>query len=621
MLADLTPPELACECVRLGSQPEYSGPTTEIWKGRWLDKQDVALIFYKEYRTGLRDDDAIQRFGGQIGIWRRLNSPFVLRLYGWCKLDGETYLVSPWLRNRDVVRYLDGDKGRHQKCISLVYEIAQGLRYLHNQNIIHGSLKPSNILVQDDGRACLSDFSLAKLATPDAKNTQLNPQVNSFRYQAPEVILDKPISTASDVYSWAMTALEIITGFTPFYMRSTPGQLLEVIMKNLIPTRDDHKSPVLDKHPEIWDMFVRCWSREPADRPTAKKIVESMEMIMEGPKNAPLDFAAAGVLQGADLEKRRDQERTQPTLHSWSLSTSQSPTPISLPEELTRLDHDVTPATGPLILLLQALGREAPKTTRHKHKVYAIIVRARDVCNHILAIGTGPEFNGLDDLDEYYNMIDALEGVLLRLAQLLPAEQVTFGPEMCASWSENQNTLITILDKLHRPPFNFDLPSSEQEYAKNTAFDACYWLSLLLHEGIEQELGRRYSGTALPPDVASVQEALHYLENEIKRSYSDDATRELVIDIATRLYESLAVPAPKEDKDTAFPIRFVRPPTQIQGTEDSLVTQLSETFSSLDLESSLQPLDVQALGERWQILSAPGSATLRGMATAAPAMF
>ncbi|KAG9038389.1 hypothetical protein FS837_001257, partial [Tulasnella sp. UAMH 9824] len=161
-----------------------------------------------------------------------------------------------------------------------IYEIAQGLRYLHNQDIIHGSLKPSNILVQDDGRACLSDFSLAKLATPDAKNTQTNPQVNVFRYQAPEVILDEPISKASDVYSWAMTALEIITGDPPFHTWKSPGQLVaQVITKNQVPTRSDYKSSVLDNHPEIWEMFERCWSREPTDRPTAKEIVDVLETI------------------------------------------------------------------------------------------------------------------------------------------------------------------------------------------------------------------------------------------------------------------------------------------------------------------------------------------------------
>ncbi|KAG8911513.1 hypothetical protein FRC01_005673 [Tulasnella sp. 417] len=275
-LADLTPPELACECVRLGSQPEYSGPRNDIWKGRWLDKQDVALIFLNI--TDRSPEPLTQRFERQIKVWRKLDNPFVLRLYGWCKFEDETYLVSPWLRNRDVVRFLEAKKNRDRICLRLIYEIAQGLQYLHSQKIMHGSLKPSNILVQDNGSAVLSDFSLATLPTFYSSKTRSNPRVNVFRYQAPEVILDQPISEASDVYSWAMTALEIITGKPPYHTLRSAGQFVGlVITKSQTPQQTDYKSPVLDKYPELWDLFARCWQREPKERPTAKEIVDGLK--------------------------------------------------------------------------------------------------------------------------------------------------------------------------------------------------------------------------------------------------------------------------------------------------------------------------------------------------------
>ncbi|KAG8964997.1 hypothetical protein FRC00_013773 [Tulasnella sp. 408] len=279
--ADSTPPELARECVRLGTQPEHSGSSNEIWKGRWLNTQDVALVLFKQYKLDTRDEKAILRFERQIKVWRKLDNPFVLRLYGWCKFEGETYLVSPWLRNGDVVKYLDGNRSRDQKCLSLVHEIAQGLHYLHKQSIIHGSLNPSNILVGDDHCAVISDFSFAKLATPDAKITQKTPQVNAFRYQAPEVILDQPISEASDIYSWAMTALEIITGNPPYHTQRSPGQLLtELTMKNKCPNRSDYNSSVLNTHPEIWELFSECWRRKPEERPKAERVVEVLRKIL-----------------------------------------------------------------------------------------------------------------------------------------------------------------------------------------------------------------------------------------------------------------------------------------------------------------------------------------------------
>ncbi|KAG8905408.1 hypothetical protein FRC00_013295, partial [Tulasnella sp. 408] len=115
--SDATPAELACECARIGIQVEHSGARNDIWKGRWLDKEDLALIFSKEYKMAARDHGAIQ-----------------------------------------------------------ILEIAKGLGYLHAENIIHGSVQPSNILINDDGRAVLSDFSLSQPAIVGAKNIQINPQ-------------------------------------------------------------------------------------------------------------------------------------------------------------------------------------------------------------------------------------------------------------------------------------------------------------------------------------------------------------------------------------------------------------------------------------------------------------
>ncbi|KAG9024838.1 hypothetical protein FS837_005179 [Tulasnella sp. UAMH 9824] len=216
-LSDLAPPELAGECVRLSIQ--HSGTRNDIWKGRWLDRQDVALILWKECNRGTRDHNGTQ-----------------------------------------------------------ILEIARGLAYLHNKKIIHGFLKPSNILINDDGRAILSDFSLVQPPAIGGKSAQVN-QLNVTRYQSPELISGEAVSEASDVYSWAMTALEIITGKPPFSSWTSPEQLTLHIKENGILIRGDHKSPVLDKYPEIWELFMKCWSREQTHRPTATMVVEVIEKI------------------------------------------------------------------------------------------------------------------------------------------------------------------------------------------------------------------------------------------------------------------------------------------------------------------------------------------------------
>ena len=105
-----------------------------------------------------------------------------------------------------------------------ITEVAKGLQYLHRQRNFHGSLQPSNILVDDNGIPVLSDFALSKPISPNAMHTQSNRHATDFRYHAPETDVDDHMSTANDVYSWGMSALEIVSGSTSLFKSNhSPG--------------------------------------------------------------------------------------------------------------------------------------------------------------------------------------------------------------------------------------------------------------------------------------------------------------------------------------------------------------------------------------------------------------
>lgn len=87
-----------------------------------------------------------------------------------------------------------------------------GLAYLHNRGVLHGALQPSNVLVEEDGQAVLSDFTLSKTVSDAAIIPSGSSQASSFRYQAPEISDTGVLTKSADVYSWAMTALEIVSG-------------------------------------------------------------------------------------------------------------------------------------------------------------------------------------------------------------------------------------------------------------------------------------------------------------------------------------------------------------------------------------------------------------------------
>ncbi|KAG8915068.1 hypothetical protein FRC00_008209 [Tulasnella sp. 408] len=95
----------------------------------------------------------------------------------------------------------------------------------------------------------------------------------------------------------------------------------------------------------------------------------------------------------------------------------EEPLTVSLSGELIHLERESTPATEQLVTLLKETGKIAVTISRHKHKVYSIILRAQEICNYILSLGERPEDQQPSDaggllrvLDEYSDLIEALEG-------------------------------------------------------------------------------------------------------------------------------------------------------------------------------------------------------------------
>lgn len=94
-------------------------------------------------------------------------------------------------------------------------EIVQGLQYLHSRELLHGDVKPSNILIDDGGHVQLGDFTLLRALAMDDHgplNSQSSCDLASLRYQPPEVMKAEKVTPAADVYSWAMSFLVIASG-------------------------------------------------------------------------------------------------------------------------------------------------------------------------------------------------------------------------------------------------------------------------------------------------------------------------------------------------------------------------------------------------------------------------
>ncbi|KAG8905616.1 hypothetical protein FRB99_008562 [Tulasnella sp. 403] len=263
--------DLSKEVEKLGQRPIHAGTMFDIWKGVWLQDFLVALKVFRGVDIRIKDMDRIYR---QVDLWRTLSHPNILKLYGIATLDSgpniPLYFVSPWLKNRDVVTYLKNNPDADR--LKLVYEIGKGLQYLHSLNIVHSYLQGSNVLVAIDGTAVLSDFSLSKVIDGSTLLTQSNGPQSSLRWMSPEAQNAGQLTFKSDVYSWAMTALQIFSGQIPYYPIRAMGQLVvTIVIGQKKPQRQDYPSPWITDR--MWDLFTQCWSEEPEQRPPVDYIL------------------------------------------------------------------------------------------------------------------------------------------------------------------------------------------------------------------------------------------------------------------------------------------------------------------------------------------------------------
>eukprot|EP00252_Welwitschia_mirabilis_P017499 TRINITY_DN3877_c0_g1_i1.p1 TRINITY_DN3877_c0_g1~~TRINITY_DN3877_c0_g1_i1.p1 ORF type:complete len:326 (-),score=61.72 TRINITY_DN3877_c0_g1_i1:801-1778(-) len=173
-------------------------------------------------------------FRVEVDVLSRLHSPYLLGLVGYCADHDRRVLVYEYMPNGSLQEHLysDGSPGTPPKLdwetrMRIALDAARGLEYLHeyvDPPVIHRDFKSSNILLDGNYHAKVSDFGLAKLGSEKAGGHVSTRVLGTQGYVAPEYALTGHLTTKSDVYSYGVVLLELLTGRVPVDMKRPPGQ-------------------------------------------------------------------------------------------------------------------------------------------------------------------------------------------------------------------------------------------------------------------------------------------------------------------------------------------------------------------------------------------------------------
>jgi len=219
----------------------------------------------------------------------KLRHPNLVRLVGYCAENGEALLAYELCHkgSLDDAFFTDNDEEMFtwQQRVKVALDAALGLTYLHECNVIHRDFKPSNILLDSDYNARLTDFGMAKEG-PEGGESHISTRVmGTLGYLDPAYMQTGRLTRKSDTYSYGIMLLELLSG------RKSQEENLTKWARPLLAQRKPDVQQLVD--PRLEDKYSKpgatklailakhCIDDDPVSRPEMKVLVESLKRIMK----------------------------------------------------------------------------------------------------------------------------------------------------------------------------------------------------------------------------------------------------------------------------------------------------------------------------------------------------
>lgn len=277
-----------------------------VYKGELDDGTKIAV---KRMEASVVCSKGLKEFQSEIAVLTKVRHRHLVSLLGYCIYGNERLLVYEYMPLGTLSQHLFEYAKLGlvplslNRRLSIALDVARGMEYLHGlaheASFIHRDLKPSNILLGDDYRAKVSDFGLVKLASEDksAVETRL---AGTFGYLAPEYAVTGRVTTKSDVFSFGVVLMELITGRKALD-ETQPEESVHLVawFRRMSSKRDDFRlaiDPTLEVTEEsfqsinaVAELAGHCTSREAWHRPDMSHAVNVLSPLVEKWKPADIE--------------------------------------------------------------------------------------------------------------------------------------------------------------------------------------------------------------------------------------------------------------------------------------------------------------------------------------------
>lgn len=219
------------------------------------------------------------RFQREAIMLAQLQHPHILPVFDYGQKDGYSYIVMPFLQNGTLDELLRIRRRTLPEIYQIMTQLGGALGYAHARGMIHRDVKPSNVLIDEQGNCLLTDFGLARMIEASSdKLTTAGAIMGTPAYMSPEQGKGDSLDGRSDLYSLGVMFYEMLTGQVP-YSDTLP---MMVVIKHIRDPLPPPRQFVPDLSDAIERVLIKSLAKEPDERyQTAEYFVQAVKKAIQ----------------------------------------------------------------------------------------------------------------------------------------------------------------------------------------------------------------------------------------------------------------------------------------------------------------------------------------------------